>query len=144
VAADGGEETSPVVPVAELDGAYVPDLSATGLSMAQVVERPFVGNHSALVVGYTGTRGCRLTLVIARLGWPLEEAFTRHGEAGHVAYSWRAGSLGFILLAEAMDADRFELIAHSVYRASIEHLPFDDKTRMALMKNRRASKPCLT
>lgn len=137
-----GGSAPAAVPASSLEGVYVPDLSATRLTVASVARRPFAGDREATVVGYSGTRGCKLTLVIARIGRPLEDAFRRHEQGGRVAYSWRAGALGFVLLAEAMDGARFDLIARSVYRASIERLPFDDTTRMALVKSRRASRPC--
>jgi hypothetical protein len=65
-------------------------------------------------------------------------------EDANLAYAWRAGDLAYLLAAVGMDRGRFDLLAESVHRATIERLPFDDDTRVALLDSRRKSLPCLT
>ena len=67
-----------------------------------------------------------------------------HTAAGIDAYIWRAGSLGYVFMAEGMDPRRFELIAASVHRTSIERAQFDKATRTALRQSRAESRPCRT
>ncbi|MEM7224783.1 MAG: hypothetical protein AAF495_17525 [Pseudomonadota bacterium] len=131
------------VHAAAFAATYVPDLSASKLSLVYATRAPYLGDDPALVVGYRGTRGCKVTLVIAAAQSGSEHAPRLIEEPARRAYAWRAGAFDYLLLAEAMDPKRFLLIAKSVERASIERLPFDEETRSALLENRRASKPCL-
>ena len=48
---------------AEFASVYVPDLSATKLSVVFVDTEADVSGEPAVVIGYTGTRGCKLTLI---------------------------------------------------------------------------------
>ena len=120
----------------------VPDLSANGLDIAYAGERKAPGGEDTMVIGYLGSRGCRLSLLIHRAG----EASLIDPvalETGAVrATIWRAGPLRYALLAEGMAPDRFRLIADSVRRVSLERLPLDQPTRTALAQNRRGSAPC--
>lgn len=126
---------------AALDPA-IPDLSVNGLDIVYSGERRVPGREKALVTGYRGSRGCRLTLFVHRPGKvSLAEPVTL--ETGAVRASiWRAGALQYALIAEGMAPRRFRLIAESVRRSSLEHRPLDRKTRTALAHSRAASPPC--
>ena len=69
----------------ELPGAYVPDLSASRLSLVHSVVTPFTGSHKALLAGYRGTRGCKISLLIFPSVRALGEAlsfFSRRRQRG--------------------------------------------------------------
>lgn len=123
--------------------AYVPDLTAAKLYVAYVSEGHRMAGRDALVVGYTGTRGCKVTLVVAPSAAPLDEEPVLFERGGREAYAWRTGRLDYLLVAEGMDAERFRLIAETVHRTSVERLPVDTETRTALLDSRRRSAPCL-
>jgi len=122
---------------------YLPDLSAARLTLdsLRIVTTGEAG-AKALHAGYLGTRGCRISLVVApdTRGLPAELALFE-GEIGE-SYAWRSGGHGYFLLAEGMDAARFAVIADSVYRASLEMHPFGPETRIALRESRERSAPC--
>lgn len=131
-----------VKPASGTINAYVPDLSTNGLSIGHVSERPGPSGEKLLVVGYVGTRGCRVTL-LARTAPPEARTQPVYMEIGPVrAFSWRAGRLAYRMLAEGMAVPRFRLIADSVRRASLIHLPLDADTRMAMARSRAESPPC--
>ena len=147
VAADDGGAGTPRALAASAgpDGGFVPDLSSAKLRLRFAETRPYLSGAPALVVGYRGTRGCKVTLLVtsARAPLPLGTLPRLHGEDAKLAYAWRRGTRDYLLLSEGMDADRFRLIADSVYRASMEPRPFDHETRAALRDSRDKSKPCL-
>ncbi|MDX1483384.1 MAG: hypothetical protein R3229_02785 [Alphaproteobacteria bacterium] len=122
--------------------AHVPDLSAAKLRIAHVGAAPGPDGAKALVVGYLGTRGCRVTLLVdgGRSRLTEDPVFVEAG--GVKAMAWRAGRLRHLILAEGMEQGRFRMIAKAVHRASLERLPVDEPTRMALARSRRTSPPC--
>lgn len=125
------------------DSSFVPDLSAAKLQLRFAETRPYLTGEPALIAGYRGTRGCKVTLLVASARTPLGPLPRLFGEESKLAYAWRQGQLDYLLLSDGMDAERFRLIADSVYRASLEHLPFDRETKTALQESREKSKPCL-
>ena len=122
--------------------AHVPDLSAAKLHIAHIGESRTLDGLPAMVIGYRGTRGCRITLLID--GSPAEPGgkaiFFKVDKL--IAMVWQAGSLRHVILAEGMAEARFRLIAETVRRTSLERLPVDDATRMALARSRAKSPPC--
>jgi len=121
--------------------AYVPDLSAARLSVEHV-SMEGTGRDRTLLVGYGGTRGCKVSLMIFPTVSGLSEALTRHAAGRNEAYAWRSGNAGYVIVSEGMDPKRFRLVAESVRRASIEHLPVNTETRTALRRSRETSTPC--
>ncbi|MFQ5696435.1 MAG: anti-sigma factor family protein [Terriglobia bacterium] len=122
---------------------YVPDLSASRLTISMVATVPASGvDGPALHIGYRGTRGCRVSFWIssdhANLGSRLVER--RVGPLR--SFVWRAGSLAYVLINSGMDEGRFTLIARTVHRATLERLPLDAEMRTALRESREASMPC--
>ncbi|NIM29256.1 MAG: hypothetical protein GTO67_16030 [Gammaproteobacteria bacterium] len=126
-----------------LPEAYVPDLSASRLTLVHAAVVPFTGDRRMLLAGYRGTRGCRISLLVFSAPDGLGDALRAFYDAGDEAYAWRVGRLGYVILSDGMDSGRFRLLAASVRSASREHLPFDDQTRFALRRSRDASAPCV-
>jgi len=124
--------------------AHVPDLSAAKLYIAHISDRRNPAGLPALVVGYRGTRGCRVTLLIDRSPGKLGDKAINFEIDRLRAVVWKAGSLRHVILAEGMAPRRFKLIAETVRRTSLERLPVDDRTRIALARSRAASPPCAT
>lgn len=122
--------------------AHVPDLTSAGLSLVHMAIQRDPEGADAMVIGYRGTRGCRVTLLIDKVdNFQVEKPL--YIETGKVrAVAWRAGPLSYVVLAEAMELNRFRLIADSVRRASLERLPLDDPTRTLLADSRASSPPC--
>jgi anti-sigma factor RsiW len=122
---------------------YLPDLSAARLTLDSLRVAP-VGETGAkaLHAGYLGTRGCRISLVVAPGSKDLPTALSLFEDTAGRAYVWRSGGHGYFLLAEGMDPKRFSVIADSVYRASVELNPFGPETRTALRESRERSVPC--
>ncbi len=124
-------------------GAYVPDLSASRLSLIHATVAPFTGQRRALLAGYRGTRGCKISLVVFRSLDALGEALSPFRDGKNEAYGWRAGPLGYIIMSDGMDSGRFRLLAESVRQTSRQHIPFDKETRLALRQSRDKSAPCM-
>lgn len=123
-------------------GAYVPDLSASRLTLVHAALAPFTRKRNVLVAGYRGTRGCKISLLIFPSPEALGESMARFHDGTNEAYGWRAGRLGYFILSDGMDSDRFRLLAASVRDTSRKHLPFDVETRLALRESRDESEPC--
>jgi anti-sigma factor RsiW len=124
-------------------GAYVPDLSASRLSLVHAALVPFTDKRQALLAGYRGTRGCRISLLVFASPGSLGKTLEPLRDGDNEAYGWRSGSLGYVILSDGMDSDRFRLLAETVLRASRQHLPFDKETRVALRNSRDKSAPCM-
>ena len=124
-------------------GAYVPDLSASRLSLIHAAVVPFPGKRRALLAGYRGTRGCKISLLVFPSLGALGEALSPFRDGKNEAYGWRAGALGYFIMSDGMDSGRFRLLAESVRHTSRQHVPFDEETRIALRESRDKSAPCV-
>lgn len=122
---------------------HVPDLSANGLALAHAAVTDTPAGGRALILGYLGSRGCRVTLLAADAAAGPPQPPGR-GATDLRARSWRSGNVAYLILAEGMSPDRFALIADSIERATRKRAPLGPETRMALRRNRAASPPCLT
>ncbi|MAF95368.1 MAG: hypothetical protein CMM60_06400 [Rhodospirillaceae bacterium] len=140
--ADGRAGLLPARFTEAMPGVYVPDLSASRLSLVHVKVRKFFDSRKALLVGYRGSRGCKVSLVAFARPQDLGETLRFIREGSNEAYAWRAGSLAYVLMSEGMDSNRFRLLAESVRQTSGQHLPFEKRTVMALRKSRDKSAPC--
>jgi hypothetical protein len=125
-------------------GAYVPDLSASRLTLVHAAVSSFTGDRRVLLAGYRGTRGCKISLLVFPSSGALGEALSPFRDGKNEAYGWRAGPLGYLILSDGMDSGRFKLLAESVRHTSRLQAPFDDETRMALRDSRDNSAPCIT
>ena len=124
-------------------GAYVPDLSAAQLFIVHATTTAFTSKEEALLVGYRGTRGCKISLIVFPSPDEFGEAFNPFRQGRQEGYAWRTGRLGYAILSDGMDSGRFRLIAESARDASRQHLPIDAKTRIALQQSRYATSPCV-
>ncbi len=122
---------------------YIPDLSAARLSLVHVAVKPFSGSRKALLAGYRGSRGCKISLTVFPAPLSLGEEMSAIRDEKNEGYAWRTGSVGYILMSAGMDSERFRMLAASVRQTSLQHLPFDKQTRMALRESRDNSAPCL-
>ncbi len=129
--------------VKAVPGAYVPDLSASRLSLIHATVAPFMERRQALVAGYRGTRGCKISLLIFRSQNVLSEALSPFRDGRDEAYGWRVGLLGYVIMSDGMDTGRFRLLAESIRHTTRQHLPFDEETRVALRESRENSMPCV-
>ncbi len=142
-----------VVLVAQAGGgrflrAYLPNLTSAKLTLTRVEtvvlpQGSGLAGGVALHAGYRGNRGCKVSLLILPSGETLPRELTRRDDAALRAFAWRAGPLGYLLIAEGMDEARLELIAATVHRTTLENSPFDAETRTALRESRERSAPCL-
>ncbi len=141
---EGGSLTldSPRRPVAARIDAYVPDLSAAKLRVAHVGRTKGSEGQPGLRVGYLGTRGCRVTLLVHPAPGDMAKAAIFFEIGALRGMMWRAGNLRHVILAQGMEQARFRMIAETVRRGSLERLPVDEKTRLALAQSRAASPPC--
>lgn len=131
--------------------AFVPDLRSAGLTLEHLGEGPRIDGMRSLHLGYSGVRGCRLSLFVLAGGLGLSEQLLDLSPAGHStgetasgrqAVAWQAAGLSNLLLAEGMDPLRFTEIARRVFRASVEQRSFDAETRQALQRSREESQRC--
>ena len=123
--------------------AYLPDLTATKLTLNWVVPvRLGERQTSAMHLGYRGTRGCQVSLFILSGGQDLPREFTGFGSGARRSYAWRSPSHGYLLMADGMDRDRFDLIARTLQEATRTRAPFGPEVRSALRASREASTAC--
>ncbi len=80
-------------PVTAVLHPYVPDLSANGLNLAHVGADKAPGPKDTLVVGYIGSRGCRLTLLVSGADGTPTEPWRKIETESVIAAVWRAGAL---------------------------------------------------
>ncbi len=130
-------------PVGSPARAYVPNLSAAKLTINHVAERTDSPMGALTVIGYRGTRGCRVILAVFADGgsFPIERTLVRKEDIR--AYAWRAGRWGYAIIADGMDVPRFSLIAKTAHEITLRRQPADTETRVALGESRRRSVPCL-
>jgi hypothetical protein len=72
----------------------------------------------------------------------MPEGLGAYHQGLRLAYAWRVGGLGHVLLAEGMDPGRFQLIAETLRDATVKRLQPDPRTRVALHRSRAESAPC--
>ena len=126
---------------ASLD-AHVPDLSAAKLYVSHVARDTDPAGQPALVIGYRGTRDCRITLLIdaAPETFPAKPI---NVEIDRLRLTvWRAGALRYFVVAEGMAAQRYRLVTEAIHRSSLERRPLDASTRRDLARNHASSPPC--
>ena len=122
-------------------GVKVPDLAAARLTL-QVLDRVRLGAVDATHLGYTGTRGCRVSLFILDKAEPGAKPKMHFPSDMRVA-EWRGAGRDYLLLSSGMDADRFELLARTLESFTLRPAPFDSRTEQQLAESRRATRACL-
>jgi hypothetical protein len=123
--------------------AHVPDLTSAKLRLTYLrLHEKATVNGPALHLGYTGRRGCRLSLWITLTPTMPDAEPRAFEEPAIIAYHWRTNGIGYGLLATGMDKRRFRLIADSVFESSRRQRGFDDRTRYALRQASDVAPPC--
>ncbi len=120
-----------------LEGMVAPDLGAGGLSLAGAQPLRLKGLESpALHLIYRGARGCLVSLAAG----PAKAMGTLPaGQSGEV---WRSGDLGYLLIAPAMDPERFAALAEAT-RTIIARAGREDRTTTEkLARSHAESGPC--
>lgn len=97
---------------------------------------------AAIHLGYTGRRGCRVTLWITTAPQTLSTALTESRDGKLRGYRWRVGRVAYAVFATGMAEARFTMIAGKVYKSTREHRGFDEETRMALNQASTTAPPC--
>lgn len=122
---------------------YVPDLSSAGLRRDAVRYLPPTADRpGALHAGYTGTRGCRISLwIVADAERGVARLDHRETATGTV-YFWLADGLRYVLLSSGMEPARFALVAKAAHKAVLVRVGPDSETRTALKRSRATSPPC--
>lgn len=124
-------------------GAHLPDLSAARLSLSRMAPISLSApSGEAVHLGYRGTRGCQVSLLIISEGDGLPGSLAAFSEGARRGYAWRTDTHGYVLMAEGMDKDRLALLARFVHATSTEQTPFDEAMRSALRDSRERSAPC--
>jgi anti-sigma factor RsiW len=120
--------------------AEIPDLTDAGLQLARVsvFDRP--GGPGGLHIGYVGTRGCRVSLIIERAA-PAQAA--AYPSASVEMAAWTVDGVVYTLLASGMHKPRFAAIAASAEAATRSRAPLSEPVREALRGQRDASPPCV-
>jgi len=125
--------------------AYLPDLGAARLTLGHLEIVRLGGlDGEALHIGYLGTRGCQVSLLLLTGTGGLSDEITRYDRGAGRGFAWRSGKRGYLLLAEGMDKARLALLAETLHRATLERRPLDTETRTALRESREHSAPCLS
>lgn len=122
--------------------AFVPDLSAARLRAGGVAELDHFAGGRAVAIGYYGTRGCRLTVLMTDADLGLDDKMRKLDRSAPEAYGWRIGELSYLVMATRMAPKRFATIAGSVHWSSVRAARPDDEIRTALRLSRRNSPPC--
>lgn len=120
---------------------FVPDLTAGKLTLARIT-RAQIGDSAALHLGYTGTRGCRVSMMVLASPEGLPGQFTRRSGPEGTGYAWQVGGLGYVLQGAGMGEARLDGLAEAAYAATLQNRQPDDETRTALRRKRASSPPC--
>ena len=123
---------------------HVPEMRSAKLRLTGVryvapgAERNSAGIH----LKYTGNRGCRVTLWIARAPDELPTTLTPYAVGAQRGYYWRVDKTGYAIFAAGMAPKRFDLLARNTFRATRERQrpPADWRNELRIASN--AAPPC--
>jgi anti-sigma factor RsiW len=96
----------------------------------------------ALHLGYTGRRGCKVTLWVTSAPESLSQKLTEIRQDKMRGFRWRVGRTAYAMFATGMEEQRFTVIANKVYESTRKNRGFDDGTRVALNKASTGVPPC--
>ncbi len=122
---------------------HTPDLTSARLRLTYL--KFFAATDTAPAVlhfGYTGRRGCQVTLWATVAPQTLTTALLETREGKLRGFRWRVRTTAYALFATGMAEDRFTTIADKVYKATRAHRGFDEETRMALKQASSTAPPC--
>jgi len=97
---------------------------------------------AALHLGYTGQRGCKVTLWVTQAPRGLDTKLAESRVDSLRGFRWRAGRTAYALFATGMAERRFTVIASKVYEASRRRRGFDDGTQTVLRNASSGVPPC--
>ena len=121
--------------------AYVPDLSAAKLRFARLRRVPMT-TGKGLHIGYLGSKGCMVSLVVSPDAGDLEETLVSYDSARGLAYGWRVGDYGYFLMGDRMAPARLSVIAEILLTATRERAVIGEPMLLALQRSREANPPC--
>lgn len=122
---------------------YAPDLTDARLRLTYIRFMKSDGaTPAALHLGYTGRRGCRVTLWVTGAPKSMSTDLTETRDGKLRGFRWRADGVAYGLFATGMAEQRFTTIAEKVYEATTQSHGFDDGMRMALNEASRSAPPC--
>jgi hypothetical protein len=122
--------------------AYVPDLSAAKLRFAYLRRVPMT-TGKGLHIGYLGSNGCMVSLVVAPDAGDLEETLVLYDSARGPAYGWRVADYGYFLMGDRMAPARLSVIAEILLTATRERAVIGEPMLLALQRSREANPPCV-
>ena len=123
--------------------AQAPDLNSAKLRLTYLKFYEADTDYSAaLHLGYTGQRGCRLTLWATAAPHTLDTRLAEFREGKMRSFRWRQGRIAYALFATGMAENRFTMIAAKVHEATRKMRGFDNETRMALREVSGKAPPC--
>ncbi len=123
--------------------AYVPDLSSAKLRFAHLRRVPMTTGEG-LHIGYLGSHGCMVSLVVSPDAGDLEETLVSYDSARGLAYGWRVGDYGYFLMGDRMAPARLSVIAEILLMATRERAVIGESMLLALQRSREANPPCVT
>ena len=122
---------------------YAPDLGDARLRLTYMkFMESNASSPAALHLGYTGRRGCRLTLWVTSAPKGMSTKLVEARNKSLRGFRWRAGKVAYALFSTGMAEQRFTTIADKVYEATSESHGFDAEMRMALNEVSRRAPPC--
>lgn len=122
---------------------YAPDLNDARLRLTHIrFMEGNTGRPAALHLGYTGQRGCKVTLWVTNASKGMSAKLIETREEKLRGFRWRAGKVAYALFATGMAENRFTTIADKVYEATSESHGLDDQMRMALNEASQSAPPC--
>ncbi|MCK5275160.1 MAG: zf-HC2 domain-containing protein [Alphaproteobacteria bacterium] len=123
--------------------AQAPDLTSAKLRLTYLKFYEADADYpAALHLGYTGRRGCRLTLWATAAPHTLHTRLAEFREGKMRSFRWRQDRIAYALFATGMEENRFTMIAAKVHEATRKMRGFDDETRMALREVSGKAPPC--
>lgn len=122
---------------------HAPDLTSAKLRLTYLkFHQANEETQAAMHLGYTGRRGCRLTLWVTRAPLSMNTDLVESREGKLRSFRWRVGKIAYALFATGMAEQRYAMIADKVYQATRVRHGFDEETRMALNEATRNAPPC--
>lgn len=119
----------------------IPDLRDAGLQIARITTLDDTHGPAGLHIAYLGSRGCRVSLMVAAA--EPGQGPLRHQHGTTAVFRWVAEDLTYSLISSGMPEERFALIAAAAEEAVRRHAPAPASVRQALRRDRAASPPCI-
>lgn len=120
-----------------------PDLTTAGLRLTYLqYVAPTETRAAALHLGYTGRRGCKVTLWVSTAPPGLGTSLVESRFDNLRGFRWRSGKTAYALFATGMAESRFTVIARKVHQSTLRQQGFDEETRMALKNASARVPPC--